>query len=267
MPVLEIEQLTITYPGAQVGAVRDVSVSVEAGERVGIVGESGSGKTTLTAAITRSLPKGTRVSGTIRFNGTDLARLSDREFRKLQSVQIARIPQDPLASLNPVLRVDRQLSDTIRAHRSTTKAERISIIEGALAEVGIPDPAVKRRAYPHELSGGLRQRVLIALALVNAPRVLIADEPTTALDVTVQAQILQLIDNELTSRQMSLLLITHDIGVVAELCNRIIVMRNGITIEEGATKELMTNPTEPYTRQLFEAASAMPISHETMSST
>jgi ABC-type dipeptide/oligopeptide/nickel transport system ATPase component len=267
MPALEISQLTITYPGAQVGAVRDVSVTVDPGERVGIVGESGSGKTTLTAAITRSLPKGTKMSGAMKFNGTDLSGLSGRDFRRLQSVEIARIPQDPLASLNPVLRVDRQLSDAIRAHRATTKAERLSIIESSLAEVGIPDASRRRRAYPHELSGGLRQRVLIALALVNSPSLLIADEPTTALDVTVQAQILDLLDRELTERKMSLLLITHDIGVVAELCNRIMVMRNGVIVEEGPTEELMTNPQDPYTRQLFEAVAAMPIRDDPKSTT
>jgi ABC-type glutathione transport system ATPase component len=263
MSLLEIDDLSVQYPGSPAYAVESVSISIDTGERVGIVGESGSGKTTLTAAISRSLPKGTRVTGQIRFDNTDLSSLSDRDFRRRQSVQIARIPQDPLASLNPVLRVNRQLSDVIKAHnvtrgnRGVLKAQRELSIERALSEVGIPDPAMSGRAFPHELSGGLRQRVLIALALINAPSLLIADEPTTALDVTVQAQIIDLLESELASRDMALLLVTHDIGVVAELCTRIVVMRGGVVVETGATLEIMTNPQDPYTRQLFNAASAM----------
>jgi len=259
MSLIEIDDLSVRYPGATAYAVENVSLDVDTGERVGIVGESGSGKTTLAAAISRSLPKGTRITGQIRFDNTVLSNLSDGEFRLRQSVQIARIPQDPLAGLNPVLRINRQLSDVIKAHRKVPKAQRKLLIERVLSEVGIPDPAITGRAFPHELSGGLRQRVLIALALINSPKLLIADEPTTALDATVQAQIIDLLEFELASRDMSLLVVTHDIGVVAELCNRVIVMRYGLVVEAGPTLELMTHPQDPYTRQLFSAASAMSV--------
>ncbi|MDQ4214540.1 ABC transporter ATP-binding protein [Microbacterium capsulatum] len=252
--MLELNDVSITYRAAPRPAVADVSLSIAAGERVGIVGESGSGKSTLTSAILRSLPTGSRVDGGIAFRGTELGGLSTARFRELRSAEIARIPQDPLASLNPVIRVGDQLRDVLQAHRRISRAECIPLIEEALAEVGIPEPAVKRKAFPHELSGGMRQRVLIAMSLINEPRLLIADEPTTALDVTVQAQILDLLQRELDSREMTLLLITHDIGVVTEVCTRIVVMRHGRIVEDGPTEQLMANPGHPYTRQLFAAA-------------
>ena len=252
--MLELKDVSITYRAGLKPAVSRVSISVADGERVGIVGESGSGKSTLTAAILRSLPKGAHVDGSIRYQGQDIGELSDAKFRELRSVQIARIPQDPLASLNPVIRVGDQLRHVIQAHRSISKRDCIPIIEEALAEVGIPEPEVKRHAFPHELSGGMRQRVLIAMSLINEPTLLIADEPTTALDVTVQAQILDLLQHELDSRGMSMVLITHDIGVVTEVCSRIIVMRNGQIIEDGQTADLLENPSHPYTKQLFAAA-------------
>lgn len=256
--MIELKNVSITYGAASQAAVADVSLTVGPGERVGIVGESGSGKSTLTSAILRSLPKGARVDGSIHYEGTDIQALSDREFRALRSVGIARIPQDPLASLNPVLRVGTQLRDVVMAHRKVSRAECIELIERVLGEVGIPEPHLKRRAFPHELSGGMRQRVLIAMSLINEPRLLIADEPTTALDVTVQAQIIDLLQEELDTRGMSLLLITHDIGVVVELCTRIVVMRGGKVLEEGTTADIMANAQHPYTRQLFAAAEMRP---------
>ncbi|GAA1777168.1 ABC transporter ATP-binding protein [Leucobacter iarius] len=256
--MIELRNVSITYGSAPRPAVSEVSLSIAPGERVGIVGESGSGKSTLTSAILRSLPKGARVGGEIVYDGRDLGSLSETEFRALRSVGIARIPQDPLASLNPVLRVGTQLRDVLRAHRRLSRAECTELVEQALGEVGIPEPHLKRKAFPHELSGGMRQRVLIAMSLINEPRLLIADEPTTALDVTVQAQIIDLMQRELDSREMSLLLITHDIGVVVELCTRIVVMRGGRVLEEGLTEEIMANPQHPYTRQLFAAAEMQP---------
>jgi len=256
--MIELKDVSITYGAATRSAVSNVSLSVSAGERVGIVGESGSGKSTLTSAILRSLPKGARVDGQIVYDGRDLATIQEAEFRAIRSVGIARIPQDPLASLNPVIRVGNQLRDVLRAHRRLSKAECVELVEQALGEVGIPEPHLKRKAFPHELSGGMRQRVLIAMSLINEPRLLIADEPTTALDVTVQAQIIDLLQRELDSREMSLLLITHDIGVVVELCTRIVVMRNGRVVEEGLTADIMANPQHPYTRELFAAAERQP---------
>ena len=252
--MLELSNVSITYRSGTRPAVSKVSLTVGDGERVGIVGESGSGKSTLTSAILRSLPAGTRVDGRIAYDGQDLGGMSDVRFRRLRSVEIARIPQDPLASLNPVIRVGDQLRHVLQAHRRISDRDCIPLIEAALAEVGIPEPSLKRKAFPHELSGGMRQRVLIAMSLINEPNLLIADEPTTALDVTVQAQILDLLRRELDSRGMSLLLITHDIGVVTEVCSRIVVMRHGEIVEDGATVDLLERPSHPYTRQLFAAA-------------
>lgn len=252
--MISLQNLTVAYKDTPVPAVNNVSLTVETGERVGIVGESGSGKSTLAAAILRSLPKSAEVTGKISFKGQDLNQKTDSQFRSMRSVSLAYIPQDPLANLNPVLRIGNSLRDVIRAHRKVSRLECVNLIEDALAEVGIPEPHTKRKAFPHELSGGMRQRVLIAMALINAPELLIADEPTTALDVTVQAQILQLMQQELDGRDMSLLLITHDIGVVAELCSRIVVMRHGEIVEEGSLDELSKSPSHPYTEQLFDAA-------------
>ncbi|MGO3147013.1 MAG: ABC transporter ATP-binding protein [Leucobacter sp.] len=252
--MLELRDVSITYRVGLKPAVSHISLTVEDGERVGIVGESGSGKSTLISAILRSLPTGAKVDGTITYKGKNLGAMEPARFRELRSVEIARIPQDPLASLNPVIRVGDQLRHVLQAHRSISNRACIPVIEDALAEVGIPEPEDKRRAFPHELSGGMRQRVLIAMSLINEPALLIADEPTTALDVTVQAQILDLLQQELDTRGMSMVLITHDIGVVAEVCSRIIVMRHGTIVEDGQTHELLENPKHPYTKQLFAAA-------------
>lgn len=252
--MVSLRNVSVTYEGASEPAVKDVTLTIAPGERVGIVGESGSGKSTLAAAILRSLPATASVAGEISFKGEDLGKKSASQFRSLRSVSLAHIPQDPLANLNPVIRIGNQLRDVIRAHRNVSKAACVDLVESALAEVGIPEPEIKRKAFPHELSGGMRQRVLIAMSLINEPEVLIADEPTTALDVTVQAQIIELLHKQLDTRDMSLLLITHDIGVVAELCSRIVVMRNGVIVEEGTLEGISKNAAHPYTRQLFDAA-------------
>lgn len=252
--MLELENVSVTYRSGMRPAVSKLSIDVADGERVGIVGESGSGKSTLTAAILRSLPKGSRVDGSIRYRGQRIEELSDAQFREMRSTEIARIPQDPLASLNPVIRVGDQLRHVLQAHRSLSKKQCVPLILEALNEVGIPEPEIKRLSFPHELSGGMRQRVLIAMSLINKPNLLIADEPTTALDVTVQAQILDLLRRELDTRKMTMILITHDIGVVTEVCSRIIVMRNGEIVEDESTGELLENPRHPYTKQLFAAA-------------
>lgn len=252
--MISLRNVSVTYKGVSSPAVNNVSLTVSPGERVGIVGESGSGKSTLAATILRSLPRGTEVEGEILFKEQDLRTTSASRFRSLRSVGLAHIPQDPLANLNPVMRVGDQLRDVLRAHRSISKQDTIPLIERALTEVGIPEPSSNRRAFPHELSGGMRQRVLIAMSLINEPELLIADEPTTALDVTVQAQILDLMQRELNTRRMSLLLITHDIGVVADLCTRIVVMRNGFIVEEGPLQDITQNAQHPYTQKLFDAA-------------
>ena len=249
--MLELSNVSITYRSGTRPAVSKVSLTVGDGERVGIVGESGSGKSTLTSAILRSLPAGTRVDGRVAYDGQDLGGMSDVRFRRLRSVEIARIPQDPLASLNPVIRVGDQLRHVLQAHRRISDRDCIPLIEAALAEVGIPEPALKRKAFPHELSGGMRQRVLIAMSLINEPNLLIADEPTTALDVTVQAQILELLRDLRRRFNLSLLLITHDFGVVAQMADRVAVMQGGCIVEQAPVRTIFHQPQHPYTRRLL----------------
>ncbi|MFD9427023.1 MULTISPECIES: ABC transporter ATP-binding protein [unclassified Streptomyces] len=254
---LSVRDLTVTYrrDGLDHVAVDGVSFELPPGERLGLVGESGSGKSTMASAVLRTLPANARVSsGSITMGGSDLQQLNETELRSLRSTRIARVPQDPLASLNPVFTIGRQLTDVVRAHRRVSRAEAIDIAEEVLRQVGLPDVAVKRRSYPHELSGGMRQRVIIAMALINQPQLLIADEPTTALDATVQAQIVELLHERVTAADMSLLLITHDIGVVSELCTRVVVMYRGRIVEQGPAGEVLSNPAHTYTASLLDAA-------------
>ncbi|MFF0449603.1 ABC transporter ATP-binding protein [Streptomyces sp. NPDC004609] len=253
-PLLDIEGLTVRYGRAQRPAVNDVSFSLRPGDRVGLVGESGSGKSTLAAAVLRLLPASASVTGRVDLDGRDLTHLKPSELRALRSTRMSRVPQDPLGNLNPVFTVGRQMSDVLSAHRSLGRKERTATVEEALRRVGIGDAEVKRRSYPHELSGGMRQRVMIAMALLNHPDLLIADEPTTALDVTVQAQVVELLRERVAEAGMTLLLISHDIGVVAELCTTVMVMYEGQIVEKGAASEVLTRPTHPYTRSLIAAA-------------
>lgn len=253
-PLLTVDSLTVRYGSAKRPAVDDVSFTISRGERVGLVGESGSGKSTLAAAVLRLLPETASVSGGITLDGHDLAALGPRELRALRSTLMARVPQDPLGNLNPVFTIGRQLSDVVSAHRKLGRGERTEIVEDALRRVGIGDAAVKRRSYPHELSGGMRQRVMIAMALLNHPDLLIADEPTTALDVTVQSQVIELLRERVAGSGMTLLLISHDVGVVFELCTTVMVMYEGRIVERGSAREVLSSPTHPYTRSLLAAA-------------
>ncbi|MFJ2780594.1 ABC transporter ATP-binding protein [Kitasatospora sp. NPDC087315] len=253
-PLLTVDGLTVRYGSAERPAVEDVSFSIARGDRVGLVGESGSGKSTLAAAVLRLLPPSASVSGHIGLAGRDLTTLGPSELRALRSTRMARVPQDPLGNLNPVLTIGRQLSDVLSAHRPLDRRERTATVEEALRRVGIGDAAVKRRSYPHELSGGMRQRVMIAMALLNHPDLLIADEPTTALDVTVQSQVVELLRERVADAGMTLLLISHDVGVVSELCTTVLVMYRGRIVENGAASDVLTRPTHPYTRSLLAAA-------------
>jgi len=249
-PVLEVKGLRVGFRTEDgiVQAVDDVSFTLAAGEVLAIVGESGSGKsvTVLTLlGLTRS--PNANFEGSARLGGTELVTASDDELRKVRGKDIAMIFQDPMTSMNPVQRIGNQIIEQIQAHNDISKAEaRVQVIE-VLRRVGIPRAEERVDAYPHEFSGGMRQRAMIAMALSNDPRVLIADEPTTALDVTIQAQILEVIKELRTRTNAAVIMVTHDLGVVADIADRIVVMYAGRVIEQGTTDEIFYDPQHPYT--------------------
>jgi peptide/nickel transport system ATP-binding protein/oligopeptide transport system ATP-binding protein len=235
-----------------VRAVDGVSFHIDKGELLSVVGESGCGKSITALSIMRLVsPPGRIIGGSIKFDGEELLTASDARMRQIRGDEIAMIFQDPMTSLNPVYTVGEQIAEALRLHRGLSrKAARDAAIE-AMQEVAIPDPARRVDDYPHQLSGGMRQRVMIAMALACDPRLLIADEPTTALDVTIQAQILELLDNLRRTRELGVLLITHDLGVVAEVADRVVVMYTGRIVEESPVKELFARPKHPYTEGLL----------------
>ena len=238
----------------EVKAVRDISFSVEQGSVLGIVGESGSGKSVTSLSIMGLLQyPGKIVGGEIVYNGEDLVKYNKRKMQEIRGKEIAMIFQDPMTSLNPVYTVGNQIMEMILAHEKMSKAEARKRAIEMLGLVGIPSPEKRIDNYPHEFSGGMRQRAMIAMALACNPKLLIADEPTTALDVTIQAQILNLIKSLNKQLNMTTMLITHDLGVVATLCDRIIVMYGGLIMEEGTAEEIFYNPTHPYTMGLLES--------------
>ena len=255
-PLLEVTNLNIFFPqhgGPALVPVDDVSFTVSSGELVALVGESGCGKTLTGLALPRLLPRGAEIGAgsAIRFRGTDLTALSEPELRAYRGRRIAMVFQDPMTSLNPVMRVGAQIAEAIHAHRKVSRRDARDRVLALLVEVGIADPASRIDAYPHQLSGGMRQRVLIAMALAAEPDLLVADEPTTALDVTIQAQILELLDHLRTARGLAVLLITHDLGIVAGRADRVLVMYAGRIVESAATAQLFAHPAHPYTRGLF----------------
>ncbi|MFF2389179.1 dipeptide ABC transporter ATP-binding protein [Agromyces sp. NPDC058104] len=253
-PLLAIEHLDVAYAGRDGlrRVVHDVSFEVAPGEVVALVGESGSGKTTTSSAVLGLLPGGGRIQGgAIRLSGTDLAGWSDRRLESVRGARIGYIPQDPVSSLNPVRPIGVQLADTFRIHgRGDRRSIRARVLE-LLDRVGLDDPALRARQYPHELSGGMRQRVLIANAVALEPELVIADEPTSALDVTVQRRILDLIDELRREHGTAVLLVTHDLGVAAERAERVVVMQHGRVVEQGGTGQLIDAPVEAYTRRLL----------------
>ncbi len=254
--VLEVAQLRTQFltPSGPMTAVDDVSFVVEAGKTLALVGESGSGKSVTALSIMRLTESGTsRTQGSVKLGGRELMSLSDDEFRKVRGNEIAMIFQEPMTSLNPVLTVGTQISEAIIAHRGVSKAQAKSEAIALLERVHIPSAASRFSQYPHNFSGGMRQRVMIAMALACKPKLLIADEPTTALDVTIQAQILELIKELQEEEGMSVLFITHDMGVVAEIADKTLVMYNGKMVEAGDTKDIFASPRHPYTRSLLSA--------------
>ncbi len=255
--LLEVDGLRTIFRGARgpVAAVNDVSFHIDAGETVGVVGESGSGKSVTALSLMRLIPDppGRIVAGAVRFKGRDLLTVRDRDMRDVRGKDIAMIFQDPMTSLNPMVRLERQMTEGIRLHLGLDRrASRARAIE-MLRLVGIPAAERRIRDYPHQFSGGMRQRVVIAIALSCNPALVLADEPTTALDVTIQAQILELMRALARERNTAVLLITHDLGVVAGMCERILVMYGGSIVEEASRRDTFYNPRHPYTMGLLKS--------------
>jgi len=257
MALLEVRGLEVAFPQGprdEALALRGVDLDLDPGERLGVVGESGAGKSMLAFAILNLVSEPGRISaGSIRFDGRNLLTPPPAEMRNIRGNRISMIFQDPMMTLNPVLTIGRQMVETLQAHRRIgwAKARKLSIER--LTQVAIPTPEVRFDSYPHELSGGLRQRVVIAIALLTDPEVIIADEPTTALDVTIQAEIMALILRLCRDNGVGLILITHDLGVVAEVSERLMIMYAGKVVEEGPTRQIIDRPGHPYTRGLLAA--------------
>jgi len=251
--VLEVEDLTVDFPTDDgiVHAVRGVSFTLERGEVLGIVGESGSGKSVTSLAIMRLLPKTARLGGSVRYEGRELLGLNEKEMGAIRGAEIAMIFQDPMTSLNPVYTIGWQLAEAVRAHRDVTKQEAWTRAVNLLELVGIPRARDRANNYPHEFSGGMRQRVVIAMAMANDPDVIIADEPTTALDVTVQAQILETLATAQAETRAAIVLITHDLGVVAGMADDVLVMYAGKPVEIGTVDEIYYHTRMPYTLGLL----------------
>jgi oligopeptide/dipeptide ABC transporter ATP-binding protein len=252
--LLEVKDLRTHFPtrAGVVRAVDGVSFFIDRGELLGLVGESGCGKSMTALSIMRLIaPPGKIVGGEITFDDRNLLGLSNREMRAVRGDDIAMIFQDPMTSLNPVFTVGEQIAEALRLHRKLSHKDARAAAVAAMKEVSIPDPDLRADDYPHQLSGGMRQRVMIAMALACDPKLLIADEPTTALDVTIQAQMLELLDSLRKTRELAVLLITHDLGVVAEVADRVAVMYTGKIVEESPVEDLFARPKHPYTEGLM----------------
>jgi len=262
-PILTVDDLSIEFAGAGRKAVSNISFSINEGETLGLVGESGSGKSATSLALLRLLPSSAQMTGTISFRGRNLLTLSREGMRRYRGREIAMIFQEPMTALNPVMRVGEQIAEAIRAHHTelgrTAVRDRVS---ESMREVGIPDVERRVRDYPHQFSGGQRQRILIAMAIVNRPRLLIADEPTTALDVTVQAQILALLRRLTNDHKLAMLFISHDLAVVSQVADQVAVMQHGHIVEQASASDLFRNPKHPYTQRLLAAAPTMETNRE-----
>jgi peptide/nickel transport system ATP-binding protein len=253
--ILDVENLSIGFGGHPV--VHSISLSIAPGETLGLVGESGSGKSATSLALMRLLPPAAQVTGSILLERQPILTLPEAEMRRLRGQAVAMIFQEPMTALNPVMRVGDQIAEAFVAHQRRPRAEVNERVLEAMNEVGLPSPRLRMRDYPHQFSGGQRQRLLIAMALINRPRLLIADEPTTALDVTVQAQILDLLRRLHASHNLAMLFISHDLAVVSQIADRVAVMQHGRILESAPTRELFAEPQHAYTRRLLASAPTM----------
>ncbi|MEV6591681.1 ABC transporter ATP-binding protein [Streptomyces acidicola] len=253
--LLVVENLTVTLPTTRgpVAVVKDVSFTVGRNETVGIVGESGSGKSMTSLAVMGLLPRGALTTGSVRLDGVELLGLGNREMRRIRGAQASMIFQDPLSSLNPYYTVGLQIEEMYRAHHGGSRKEARKVAVEALERVGIPEPERRAGHYPHQFSGGQRQRIMIAMALVCSPGLLIADEPTTALDVTVQAQILRLLADLQRQTRTGMVFITHDLAVISSIATRVLVMCRGEQVEYGTAEQVFSAPEHAYTRRLLES--------------
>lgn len=258
-PLLEIKELTTVFDTnrGRIKAVDGVSLSLQQGETLGVVGESGCGKTMLALSIMRLIPpNGSIINGSVSFQGQDLLKLSSEEMRSKRGSDIAMIFQEPMTSLNPVIRIGEQIAEAIRLHQKLSAKDALALSIEQLREVGIPEPERRARDYPHQLSGGMRQRVMIAMAMSCHPKLLLADEPTTALDVTIQAQILDLISELKNKNNMTVILITHDLGIIAQSADNVAVMYAGKIVEKSPVDEIFARPLHPYTQGLIDSLPA-----------
>ncbi|WP_027929248.1 ABC transporter ATP-binding protein [Amycolatopsis thermoflava] len=254
MTLLEVSGLTVHIGGKRV--LDGVGLSLAAGDSLGLIGESGSGKSLTALAVLGLLPEDARVEGSVRLDGAELVGLGDRALSRIRGERVAMVFQEPLTALNPLMRVGKQIAEPLRLHRGLSRRQARAEAVRLAAEVGLPDPEHAVRAFPHQLSGGQRQRVGIAMALACRPALLIADEPTTALDVTVQAEILRLIRGLAEEQGSALLFITHDLAVLAQVARRVLVLGGGRVLEEGSLREILHAPAHPYTRTLLDVARA-----------